>query len=361
MKPTVLSLSLSLSILFFGSAISSVIFVESTAMAATEPTLVVYSYDSLVSKKSWGAQVASSFEKKMRDLKTPVRIQLVSVGEGAQIYNRLRLDQKRGKNLAHIAWGVDTDSFAKISKETTFFEIPKEFPIRKEINLKKLPVGFVPFDFGIYALIQDTQVLPIDQAPRDWMDLILPRFKKKLLLEDPRTSTPGLAWVLGSENAIGKNEVPLFWKNLQSSWLTLSPSWSQAYAMFTKKQAPLIWSYLTSQAYHEESGDRPGRYRAILFDSGQPMQIEGIAILKTAPDFEAVKKISELFVSHVISLESQSKLPKSQWMFPVRSDVVLPESFKRLPEPQSVHPVFDHLKGEARSEVLKRWNDALIH
>jgi len=331
-----------------------------SALAQAETTLIVYSYDSLVSKNSWGEQVARGFEKKMRGTKTPVRVKLVSVGEGAQILSRLKLDQKRGKNIAHIVWGIDPETFGQLKNELDEIQIPKDFPVRKELAGLKLPVGFVPFDFGIYAFIQDTENLPLDQAPQDWGDLISPRFKKKILLEDPRTSTPGLAWVLASETAFGKNEVLLYWKSLQANWLTLSPSWSQAYALFLKKQAPLVWSYVTSQAYHQELGDKTNRYHAVLFTSGQPIQVEGISILKSAADFEKVKPLAQAFVNHVVSKESQSSLPKMQWMFPVRSDVVLPGSFKNLPQPKSLYSIFDSLGNDGRKEVLKRWNEALV-
>lgn len=333
-------------------------FVEAGAFAA-EPTLVVYGYDSLVAKRSWGEKVARSFEKKMRDANTPVRVKLVSVGEGSQILNRLRLDQKRGKALAHIAWGIDTDTFEKIKEDAASFTWPGKFPLRAEIDLKKLPAGFIPFDFGVYAFIQNTALLPLEQAPRDWVDLILPRFKKKLLLQDPRTSIPGLAWLLGSEQSLGRNEALLYWKNLQNNWLTLAPSWTQSYALFSKDQAPLVWSYLTSQAYHAEHGDKKGQYRAVLFSSGQPIQIEGLSILKTAPDYESLKTVAQNFVEHVLSLESQTSLPQAQWMMPVRSDVVLPESFKGLPQAMKLHSVFEGLKETGRADILKRWREAL--
>lgn len=327
--------------------------------AHAEPTLVVYGYDSLVAKNSWGEQVAHSFERQMKAAKTPVKVKLVSVGEGAQILNRLSLDQKRGKNIAHIAWGIDPGTFEKLKSSVEPYVLANDFPWEEALKSSKAPAGFVPFDFGIYAFIQDTSLLPLAEAPTDWLDLILPKFKKKILLEDPRTSIPGLAWVLGSEDALGKNEVLLFWKNLQKNWLTLSPSWSQAYALFSKKQAPLVWSYLTSQAYHEENGDSKKRYRAILFSSGQPLQVEGVAIINSAADFEKLKPFAHTFVAHILSLESQKSLAQKQWMMPVRRDVTLPASFLNLPKVKNLRPVFDHLRDEDRSATLRRWSDAI--
>src|SRR5206468_2130798 len=113
-------------------------------------------------------------------------------------------------------------------------------------------------------------------------ELSAPAWKRKLILEDPRTSTPGLDFVLYARAALGERARE-FWRGLRGQWLTLAPGWDAAYGLFLKEEAPLVWSYTTSQAYHEEHGDAAGenrRYSAILFEEGQPIQVEGAALVK---------------------------------------------------------------------------------
>jgi thiamine transport system substrate-binding protein len=192
-------------------------------------------------------------------------------------------------------------------------------------------------------------------------------------LQDPRTSAPGLAFLLYtaavySEESTFKN----FWDRFKTQWLTLPPSWSQAYGLFLKAEVPLVWSYTTSEAYHREKADKKGllpsesernRYRALLFEEGQPLHIEGAFVVsrtlkkeeaRLSPlEFRALRNRIQIFLDTLMSDEIQEAIPRTQWMFPARAGVRLPESFRQLPQPKKVVPL--DYRRESLEKNLASW------
>ncbi len=154
-----------------------------------------------------------------------------------------------------------------------------------DVSGVKLPVAwddqnFVPYDYGYFAFMWDTQQLKT--PPKSLADLTAHGAEPKILLEDPRTSTPGLGLMLWLKTVYG-DKASDAWKGLAPKILTVSKSWDEAYGLFTKGEAPLVLSYTTSEAYHvmEEKTDR---YKALVFPEGNYMQVE---VAGHAEDLEA--------------------------------------------------------------------------
>jgi thiamine transport system substrate-binding protein len=238
-----------------------------------------------------------------------------------------------------VVLGIDQQLWNRVEKWVETW--PKEWsPQGYEKISKDLKVanGFLPFDHGVFALMMDRQAMreqgrPI---PERLLDLVRTEFTRRLILEDPRTSTPGLSFLLYTREVL-QDAAWTFWEELRSQWLTISPSWDQAYALFMKKEAPLVWSYTTSQAYHAEHGDKEGRYQAILFAEGQPIQIEGAALVKSVDRTEAELRRSRQFLEFLLTPEIQKIIATKNWMLPVVSGVDLPASFKKLPKPKKLY------------------------
>ena len=220
----------------------------------------------------------------------------------------------------------------------------------------KVASGFLPFDYSVHAWMADREALEASKLPAtiSVRDLLRPRWKRNLLLQDPRTSTPGLAFLLYTEQVLGA-QVWEFWRALRSQWLTLAPGWDAAYSMFLRKEAPLVWSYTTSQAYHVELGKpgTEGRYFAVLFEEGQPVQIEGAALIKGGVASDEQRKLARKFLEFLISPEVQKRIPLKNWMLPVRRNTVLPESFKNLPQPKRI--VKTPVEAARLSAILSAW------
>ncbi|MGK5084746.1 thiamine ABC transporter substrate-binding protein [Bdellovibrionota bacterium FG-1] len=313
---------------------------SSGVQSAEIPELVIYTYDSLVTPHGLGPEIFPLFEKKWG-----CRIRALPSGDGAQLLTRLQLDAKRGKSVAHVVMGLDQNTFEAA---------------RPYLELGKGSPGFVEFDYGILAFMEDRQAL--ERAglaePHRLADLLKPEWRRNIILEDPRTSTSGLAFLLYANEVGGAG----FWPQFKSQWLTLAPGWDAAYGLFLKKEAPLVWSYTTSQAYHEEHGDSIGehrRYRALIFDEGQPKQVEGAALIQGAFHSKdpQIKKLAAEFLKFLVSPEVQSRIPLKNWMIPVVQGPRLPPSFEHLPKPLKIVPTPTDARQIERA--LREWKGQL--
>ena len=100
-------------------------------------------------------------------------------------------------------------------------------------------------------------------------------------------------------------------------------SWSIAYGIYTNGEAPIVLSYGTSPVYHLIS-ESTERYQALVLDDVAWAQIEGAGIVKGSKNPELAKAA----LDYLLSIPMQEALPESQFMYPVRVDAKLPESFK---------------------------------
>lgn len=281
--------------------------------------VVVYTYDSFAGEWGPGPQLAKAFEEK-----TGLKCTMIVVGDGAQILSRTILEGSDPQ--ADVVVGVDNNQ-VDLARSSGVLEpyqprdaetiIPEELRLTDDWLL-------TPYDWSYFAMIHDSRsdVPP----PSSLQDLTKEVYRKKLILMDPRTSTPGLGFVAWTVAVFGDKYLD-YWKALKPNILTMAPSWSTGYGFFTAGEAPLVVSYTTSPAYHVEY-DEGDQFKAIIFPEGHPLQIEGAALVKNAPNADG----GRLFLDFLVSREAQEMLPLTQWMYPVNPQVELPASYQAAPQ-----------------------------
>ncbi len=280
--------------------------------------VVVYTYDSFISEWGPGPELEKMFEEK-----TGLKLTFVDCGDGVQVLSRAILE--KADVQADIILGLD-NNISKKAIDAGILTPYKPVDADKLIDAdvcKQLSDDFslTPFDYSHFAMIYDTTSdVP---CPTSLEDLTNPVYEKKIILMDPRTSTPGLGFVAWTVAAYG-DKVEDYWKALKPNILTMAPGWSAGYGLFKKGEAPLVISYTTSPASHVEYDDDDTKIAAV-FEAGHSIQVEGAGILKGAPN----KKGAQLFMDFLISDEAQATLPLTQWMNPANKNVDLPESYKK--------------------------------
>jgi thiamine transport system substrate-binding protein len=308
---------------------------------AKDADLVIYTYDSFVAEWGPGPKVIPKFEEQHG-----VKVQLISVGDAGQVLNRAILEKNRPK--ADIIVGVDNNLLAKALNAGILVPYkPKNLSIIPEDLVFDSSHYIIPFDHGYFAIVFDSK--KIQDPPKSLEDLTHQRFRKKLILEDPRTSSPGLGFLLWTIAVYGERYTN-YWKRLQPNILTITEGWDSAYGLFTSGEAPMVLSYTTSPAYHVEY-ENTTRYRAAIFEEGNYLQIEGMGIVKGAPNPALAKK----FIDFIITEDFQEEIPLTNWMYPVNPNVQTPDSFRYAPKPKkslSIDP-FDIQKNQDR--WIREW------
>ena len=288
------------------------------AQASAQEKLTIYTYDSFTSEWGPGPQIEKAFEAECG-----CDVQFVAVADGVALLNRLKLEG--ASTRADIVLGLDTNLTAE-AKATGLFA-----PAGIDTSAVKVPGGwsdevFVPYDYAPFAVIYDSEKL--QDPPKSLRELVEGDPNEKIVLQDPRTSTPGLGLVLWVRSVYG-DKAPEAWAKLRNRVLTVTPGWSEAYGLFTKGEAPMVLSYTTSPAYHMVA-ENTDRYKAAPFEEGHYLQIEVAGVTTTG----AKNPLSAKFMAFMTGPGFQDVIPETNWMLPAgRTEKPLNPVFGKLVEP----------------------------
>jgi thiamine transport system substrate-binding protein len=301
--------------------------------------LIVYAYDSFVSEWGPGPLAVKGFKEK-----TGIEATLVPKGDAGQILASAIQEKKRPQ--ADVLVGLDRN-LLPLAKEAGVLSPYAAEGLSRVPERLRFPGGLLtPFDYGVFAIIWDSE--SGIEPPKSLSDLTEGAYAKKLILMDPRTSSPGLGFLAWTVQSFGEGWKD-YWKSLRPSILTVASGWDSGYGLFLKGEAPLVLSYTTSPAYHLYA-ENTRRYVALSFDQGHPVQIEGAGLVKGGRNASNGKK----FLDYLVSDEFQSSVATTNWMFPVVPGVQLPECY-------SVVPAVKELAGADPSVIAKaldEWPDA---
>lgn len=314
-----------------------------TPSQAAEKTLTVYTYESFTAEWGPGPKVKAAFEKICG-----CEVKYVSLGDGVALLTRLKMEGQANK--ADIVLGLDNN----LTEEARKTGLLAEHGI--DTSGVKVPGGFadpvfVPYDYGHFAVIADMD--SIKNPPKSLKELVEGDPAEKIVIEDPRISTPGLGLLLWVKSVYG-DKAPEAWAKLKNRILTVTPGWSEAYGLFTKGEAPMVLSYTTSPAYHEIA-ENVTRYQALDFAEGHPIQIEVAAMTKTGNE-----ELSRQFLKFMISPEFQDIIPENNWMMPVSTtSKPLNPVFDKLVHPAKTLAIPAAEAAEKRKDWIDEWLSAM--
>lgn len=331
------------SVKLLAAAFSALAF-ATAAHADDKKTLTIYTYESFLADWGPGPKVKAAFEQTC-----DCTVNFVGVADGVALLTRLKLEGKTSK--ADLALGLDTN-LVQEAKDTGLFD-------KSDVDTSaiKVPGGFkddvfVPYDYGHFAVVYDSETLK--QPPKSLKELVEGDASQKIVIEDPRTSTPGLGLLLWIKSVYG-DKAPDAWAKLKDRILTVTPGWSEAYGLFTKGEAPMVLSYITSPAYHMIE-EKTERYKAAKFEEGHYIQIEVAGVLKNAEN----KDLAREFLRFMISPAFQSIIPTTNWMMPVADmGAPLPDAFAKLPQPEKTFLMSPEEVAKNRQAWIREWLAAM--
>jgi thiamine transport system substrate-binding protein len=284
---------------------------EDRAKAAN---LIVYTHSSFIDAYGPGAELKAEFEKSC-----VCTVEYVDVGGAAALIERIKLDPSR---RVDVVVGLDYLLLSRAAENIRFQEIDRP-EIKWNEAIKTLTFArFVPYDWSPMGFIyRQGEVEPA----HSWSELTQKMAAKSVSLQDPSLSTPGLEWLYWLFSTSSDLSAQL--KSLNRVVHSYSPSWSAAYGLFKKDQTRATFSYLTSLAYHwQDEKDR--RYQFMVFNEGQPLQVEYAAVPEACWNCNVAKK----FVEFLTSPFAQKIIAAKNYMLPVAQDAETPTVFAELPK-----------------------------
>jgi thiamine transport system substrate-binding protein len=281
--------------------------------------LTIYTYDSFVSEWGPGPIVEKIFEDKYE-----IDLQFIAVDSAATLLNKIILEGENTK--ADLVLGLDMNLFNAAEKSELFVSHNM-----KNINNKlTLPLNwesdiFVPYNYGYFAFVYNNKTL---KNPPLSMEDLINKTDARIVIQDPRTSTPGLGlltWMKALYGDSAQNK----WSQLNKKIISVTKGWTDAYYnFFMAGEADIVLSYSTSPAAHimfEENYD----ISASTFKEGNYISVEFAGILNSSKN----KQMANKFLDFMISDDFQKVIPGTNIMYPV-IDVEMPEAFNKLEIPK---------------------------
>jgi len=313
-----------------------------SALSATNETqpakLNIMTHDSFAVSE----ELIKDFEEKNN-----VKIIFLLSGDTGAALNRAILTKQSPQ--ADVFFGVDNTFLSRAISESIFE--PYKSPLLVDID-KSLQIDTnhyaLPVDYGDVCINYDKAYFAKNQIkiPASLTDLVKPEFKGLLVVENPATSSPGLAFMLATIAEFGNEGYLQFWQELRDNGLVVVNDWETAYytnfsASVGKGNQPMVVSYGSSppaEVIFSESTMEEAPTASIVEPNMCFRQIEFIGILKGTQQ----RELAEKFIDFVLDVPFQEDLPLQMFVFPANVKAKLPvefEKFAQIPEqPAKINP-----------------------
>ncbi len=321
-----------------GLCLTALAFTASGAAAQT-PVLTIYTYDSFITEWGPGPAIEAAFEAQCA-----CDLQFVGSGDGAALLARLQLEGDRTD--ADVILGLDTNLTASARASGLF--APHGVTADLALPVAWDDPDFLPFDWGWFAFVGNVG----GAMPTSFRELADSNLQ--IVIQDPRSSTPGLGLLLWVKDAYGDQAADL-WADLADNIVTVTPGWSEAYGLFLEGEADLVLSYTTSPAYHLIAEEDASKV-ALPFSEGHYLQVE-VAGKLAATD---VPELADQFMAFIVTDAFQSVIPTTNWMYPATTLTEgLPAGFETMIQPEQSLLLSAEDAANIRDVALEEWRNAL--
>lgn len=331
---------------------------SSVPTATGERQLVLMTHDSF----NVSEDVIKAFEQQ-----EGATVQILKSGDAGMALSKAILS--KDNPLADLFFGVD-NTFLSRALEAGIFE-PYPAPALASIPAQyKLNSGssLLPIDYGYVSINYDKDYLTQNnlQPPQELEDLTKPEWKGKLVVENPVTSSPGLAFLLATVGRFGTEGSYTwldYWKDLRANDVLVAEGWEDAYTVqFSgssgKGPRPLVVSYASSPPVEVlfSDGKLTEPPTGVLLD-GSFLQIEFAGILKGTKQ----RALAERFIDFMLSKRFQEDMPLQMFVYPVLPDAALPDLFTQFAQvPDQPITVPPEQIQQNRTQWLDAWTKTVM-
>jgi thiamine transport system substrate-binding protein len=297
---------------------------------------------------------------------TGIQVELLRGGDAGTVVNQAILT--RDHPQGDVLFGID-NTFLTRGLDADLF-LPYESP-----SLDAVDDAFVlddrhrvtPVDYADVCVNYDREFFGRPDAPplpSSIDQLVEPAYRNLLAVENPATSSPGLAFLLATIDRFGEEGWAEYWRALRANEVAVTDGWEDAYyGLFSggggsEGDRPLVVSYASSPPAEVVFADPPiDEAPTGVIDDGCFRQVEMAGILRGTDDEAAART----FVDFLLSAPFQEDVPLSMFVFPVRRGTPLPEVFERHAARPDDPAQLDAAEiGAHRDEWIAEWTDVVL-
>jgi thiamine transport system substrate-binding protein len=317
--------------------------------------VVLFTHDSFAIPKSTKA----AFERQ-----TGLTLRVLQGGDANEMLNKALLTA--GDPQADAIFGID-DSILSRALGGNLLDEYRSPELDAVSSAFASPDPHVtPIDHGEVCLNYDrvwfrTHGVP---PPQTLADLTRPRYKNLLVVENPATSSPGLAFLLATVARYGDPGWEMYWRRLRANGVLAVDGWEEAYtqqfsgAAGSPGKRPIVVSYASSPAAEVIFASKPiTTSPTAAVEDGCYRQVEYAGVLRGAHNEKGAQEL----IDFMLSRRFQAGVPDSMFVYPVRAGVPLPTTFVRnalVPESPLSLPA--EKIDENRDRWLSTWTDIVV-
>ncbi len=337
--------------------ISALVFCLLTGCKAESgpKTLTIMAHDSF----KVSDEVLAAFEEDNN-----VNVEILLSGDAGSMVNKAVL--AKGAPLADILFGIDNTLLSRALDEGLFeaYESPLLADIPDSFELDPT-YGALPVDYGDVCLNYEIAYFENNglDVPGTLEDLLRPEYRGLLTVENPATSSPGLAFLFATIGHFGEDGYLDFWQGLVANQVSVVNDWETAYYTEFSQWGgpdPLVVSYGSSPPFEvifaETPIDSPPT-AAITSDGACFRQIEFAGILTGTNN----RELAEAWIDFMLSTQFQEDIPLNMFVFPVNSRVALqPEFVQYLAVPENPVVLDPADIAANREDWIRAWTETVL-
>lgn len=299
--------------------------------------------------------------KRQFESDTGMTVTYVAPGDAGSMVNQLILT--KDAPLGDVVFGIDNTFAGRIVTAGVLSPYAEaSLPASAEPLTAQTQDLLTPIDFGDVCVNADRTWFADRglKVPVTLDDLADPAYRDLLVVQNPASSSPGLAFLAATVGAKGEDGYLAYWKRLADNGVKVAKGWTEAYTgdfsgSSGKGPRPLVVSYATSPAFEVDEGASESRTIALLDTCFR--QVEYAGVLKGSQNEWGAQR----FIDYLLTKGVQSEIPEQMYMYPVDTEVDLPRDWVRFaplaPKPITVPPATISAQ---RERWIKDWTATVL-
>ena len=281
-----------------------------------------------------------------------VEVQFLDMGS-REILERVRAERNRPQ--ADLWWGAAHTTFQTAAEENLLASYRPTWADKVPSNSRDSQDRWYATYQTPEVIVYNSDAVKPEEAPKDWDDVLDPKWRDKVLIRNPNPSD--------SMRAIFGAMIWRFYKDTGSpekgyDWLRRLDANVHEYTadgtllmqkMVRREGLLSLWNLPDVRIYKEQKGFPIGY---VFPASGTPVITDGIALVRGAPNEEEAKR----FYEFVTTQENLVAAAKKYYRIPLRTDIDRSQLPAWMNEPVNEMPIDWELLRKQSGDWLRYWD-----